>query len=41
VNAAWRTLEEDTVAALTPQQQDDLMILLGRVLESLLAKRRA
>lgn len=41
VNAAWRTLEEDTVAALTPQQQEDLMILLGRVLESLLAKRRA
>jgi MarR family transcriptional regulator, organic hydroperoxide resistance regulator len=40
VNAAWRTLEEDTVAALTPQEQDDLMVLLGRVLESLEAKRR-
>jgi MarR family transcriptional regulator, organic hydroperoxide resistance regulator len=41
VNAAWRTLEEDTVAALTPQEQDDLLVLLGRVLESLAAKRRA
>ena len=41
VNAAWRTLEEDTVAALTPQEQDDLLVLLGRVLESLVAKRRA
>ncbi|KAA0081687.1 MarR family transcriptional regulator [Mycolicibacterium sp. P9-64] len=40
VNAAWRTLEEDTVAALTPEQQDDLLVLLGRVLESLAAKRR-
>jgi MarR family transcriptional regulator, organic hydroperoxide resistance regulator len=41
VNAAWRTLEEDTVAALTPQEQDTLLVLLGRVLESLAAKRRA
>jgi MarR family transcriptional regulator, organic hydroperoxide resistance regulator len=41
VNAAWRTLEEDTVTALTPKQQDDLLVLLGRVLESLAAKRRA
>jgi DNA-binding MarR family transcriptional regulator len=41
VSAAWRTLEEDTVAALTPEEQDDLKILLGRVLESLAAKRRA
>jgi MarR family transcriptional regulator, organic hydroperoxide resistance regulator len=41
VNAAWRTLEEDTVAALTPEEQDDLLVLLGRVLESLAAKRRA
>src|SRR3954454_242205 len=41
VNAAWRTLEEDTVEALTPKQQDDLLVLLGRVLESLAAKRRA
>src|SRR3954471_2437997 len=41
VNAAWRTLEEDTVAALTPKQQDDLLVLLGWVLESLAAKRRA
>jgi len=41
VNAAWRTLEEDTVAALTPEEQDNLKILLGRVLESLAAKRRA
>jgi MarR family transcriptional regulator, organic hydroperoxide resistance regulator len=41
VNAAWRTLEEDTVAALTPEDQDNLVILLGRVLESLAAKRRA
>jgi DNA-binding MarR family transcriptional regulator len=41
VNAAWRTLEEDTVAALTPEEQDELLILLGRVLESLAAKRRA
>lgn len=41
VNAAWRTLEEDTVGALTPQEQDDLLVLLGRVLESLAAKRRA
>src|SRR2546429_2456154 len=40
VNAAWRTLEEDTVAALSPQEQDTLLILLGRVLESLAAKRR-
>jgi MarR family transcriptional regulator, organic hydroperoxide resistance regulator len=41
VNAAWRTLEEDTVAALTPAEQDTLLVLLGRVLESLAAKRRA
>ena len=41
VNAAWRTLEEDTVGALTPEDQDNLVILLGRVLESLAAKRRA
>ena len=41
VNAAWRTLEEDTVAALTPAEQDTLLVLLGRVLESLTAKRRA
>jgi MarR family transcriptional regulator, organic hydroperoxide resistance regulator len=41
VNAVWRTLEEDTVGALTPKQQDDLLVLLGRVLESLAAKRRA
>ena len=41
VNAAWRTLEEDTVASLTPREQDELLILLGRVLESLAAKRRA
>jgi DNA-binding MarR family transcriptional regulator len=41
VNAAWRTLEQDTVAALTPEEQDDLLVLLGRVLESLAAKRRA
>jgi MarR family transcriptional regulator, organic hydroperoxide resistance regulator len=41
VNAAWRTLEEDTVAALTPKEQDDLLVLLGRVLESLATKRRA
>jgi MarR family transcriptional regulator, organic hydroperoxide resistance regulator len=41
VNAAWRTLEEDTVGALTPEEQDDLLVLLGRVLESLAAKRRA
>jgi MarR family transcriptional regulator, organic hydroperoxide resistance regulator len=40
VNAAWRTLEDDTVAALTPEEQDNLLILLGRVLESLAAKRR-
>jgi MarR family transcriptional regulator, organic hydroperoxide resistance regulator len=40
VNAAWRTLEEDTVAALTPKEQDTLLVLLGRVLESLAAKRR-
>ena len=40
VNAAWRTLEEDTVAALSPQEQDTLLILLGRVLDSLAAKRR-
>lgn len=40
VNAAWRTLEEDTVEALTPKQQDQLLVLLGRVLESLTAKRR-
>ena len=40
VNAAWRTLEQDTVAALTPQERDDLLVLLGRVLESLAAKRR-
>jgi DNA-binding MarR family transcriptional regulator len=41
VNAAWRTLEEDTVGGLTPEEQDDLLGLLGRVLESLAAKRRA
>jgi MarR family transcriptional regulator, organic hydroperoxide resistance regulator len=40
VNAAWRTLEEDTVAGLTSEEQDDLLVLLGRVLESLAAKRR-
>jgi DNA-binding MarR family transcriptional regulator len=42
VNTAWRTLEEDTVAALSPAEQDTLLVLLGRVLESLAAaKRRA
>ena len=41
VNAAWRTLEADTVGGLTPEEQDDLMVLLGRVLDSLAAKRRA
>jgi MarR family transcriptional regulator, organic hydroperoxide resistance regulator len=41
VSAAWRTLEEDTVGALTPEEQDQLLVLLGRVLESLAAKRRA
>ena len=41
VNAAWRTLEEDTVGGLTSEQQNDLLVLLGRVLESLAAKRRA
>ncbi len=41
VNAAWRTLEEDTVEALTAKEQDTLLDLLGRVLESLSAKRRA
>jgi DNA-binding MarR family transcriptional regulator len=41
VNAAWRTLEEDTVEALTAEEQDQLLVLLGRVLESLVAKRRA
>lgn len=41
VNAAWRTLEEDTVGGLTPEEQDTLLVLLGRVLESLAAKRRA
>jgi DNA-binding MarR family transcriptional regulator len=40
VNAAWRTLEEDTVGALCPKQQDQLLVLLGQVLESLAAKRR-
>lgn len=39
VNAAWRTLEEDTVDGLTPKEQDVLLLLLGRVLESLAAKR--
>ena len=39
VNAAWRTLEEDTVDELTPKEQDTLLLLLGRVLESLTAKR--
>src|SRR4029450_11706687 len=29
VNAAWRTFEEDTVAALTPEEQGNLLILLG------------
>jgi MarR family transcriptional regulator, organic hydroperoxide resistance regulator len=41
VNAAWRTLEEDTVETLTAEEQDQLLVLLGRVLESLTAKRRA
>jgi DNA-binding MarR family transcriptional regulator len=42
VNAAWRSLEEDTVGELTPEDQDTLLVLLGRVLESLAAaKRRA
>jgi DNA-binding CsgD family transcriptional regulator len=41
VNAVWRTLEEDTVGALTPEEQDNLLVLLRRVLESLAAKRRA
>jgi DNA-binding MarR family transcriptional regulator len=40
VNAAWRSLEEDTVGTLTPKEQDQLLVLLGRVLESLAAKRR-
>lgn len=40
VNAAWRTLEEDTVGALTPAEQDTLLVLLGRVLESLAAAKR-
>jgi DNA-binding MarR family transcriptional regulator len=41
VNAAWRTLEADTVGELTPEEQDTLLVLLGRVLESLATKRRA
>ena len=41
VNAAWRTLEQDTVEGLTPKEQDTLLLLLGRVLESLAARRRA
>jgi DNA-binding MarR family transcriptional regulator len=41
VNAVWRTLEADTVAALTPEEQETLLVLLGRVSESLSAKRRA
>jgi MarR family transcriptional regulator, organic hydroperoxide resistance regulator len=42
VNAAWRTLEDDTVGELTPEEQDTLLVLLGRVLESLAAaKHRA
>jgi MarR family transcriptional regulator, organic hydroperoxide resistance regulator len=40
VNAAWRTLEHDTVEALTPEEQDTLLVLLKRVLESVAAKRR-
>jgi MarR family transcriptional regulator, organic hydroperoxide resistance regulator len=40
VNAAWRTLEEDTVGALSPKEQDTLLMLLGRVVQSLAAKRR-
>jgi DNA-binding MarR family transcriptional regulator len=40
VNAAWRTLEADTIGALTPEEQDTLLALLGRVHESLAAKRR-
>ena len=40
VNAAWRTLEQDTVEGLTSKEQDTLLDLLGRVLESLAAKRR-
>jgi MarR family transcriptional regulator, organic hydroperoxide resistance regulator len=40
VNAAWRTLEEDTVGALTPAEQVTLLVLLGQVLESLADKRR-
>jgi MarR family transcriptional regulator, organic hydroperoxide resistance regulator len=40
VNAAWRTLEQDTVEALTPEEQDTLLVLLQRVLESVAAKRR-
>jgi DNA-binding MarR family transcriptional regulator len=39
VNAAWRTLEEDTVGSLTPAEQDTLLVLLGRVLESLAATK--
>jgi DNA-binding MarR family transcriptional regulator len=42
VNAAWRKLEADTVGELTPAEQDTLLVLLGRVLESLAAaKHRA
>jgi DNA-binding MarR family transcriptional regulator len=41
VNAAWRTLEEDTVGALTPDEQDTLLDLLERVLGSLATKRRS
>lgn len=36
VRAVWRELEARTVQALTPQEQDQLSALLGRVTHSLL-----
>lgn len=40
VRAVWRELEEHTVKALTPQEQDQLSALLKRVVSSLVTERQ-
>lgn len=40
VRAVWRELEKYTIEVLTPQEQDQLSTLLGRVIDSLVAERR-
>lgn len=41
VRAVWRELEEHTVAALTPDEQHQLSVLLRRVLGTLVPEDRA